>query len=811
MESNNERPNIVLINKTITDNAASCLFMMDKDGYPTFMNPAAEAITGYTLDEIRGMPLHDAIHHHHPDGRLYPMCDCPIYNAQTELVNMKDYEDIFIRKDGTFFPVICYFAPLEEDGKVIGSVLEFRDVTEQKRAEEKVYESEAQYRSIFEQAAVGIIHVASNGNFLRVNKRFCEMTGYDEQEILGHTFRDITHPDDINIQDQIRKIVLEGRESSYTIEKRYIKKDSTIFWANLKVSLVRKSSGEPHFFISVIEDITESKQAEERLQKYSSQLDGTNKMLSRKNKELSIINKIGTILPHSLGLGQTLDNVLNKILDVLKTESAGIYLIDKESGQLKLVSCKGFSKKQTEILEKERSGDRLYNSVAKTHEPILIKDVENDKYLSSSIKVKEGILSIVVTPLISQEKVIGTLFLSTKEINRFASEDIQLFTLIGSQIGIALDNCLLFDEISKSKNEWEDTFNTISDSICIIDKDFRIVKANRGTLKLIGNEEFKDLLGKYSYEIFYGTDSPISDCPIIKCIQSNKVQYSEMYSKKLNKEILITAFPRFDNNKKIKEIVQVVRDITEQKSFETQVKTSYRMASLGRLTAGVFHEILNPVNIISSHVQLLLLEAENDSNVKKDLESIKDEIERIVRIVDSLLRYSRKEKTGYEDIKINDVIERVIMIVEPELKLKSVKITRKYDNELPIVSANSSEMRQVFLNLITNARDAMPDGGMLSIKTRSVRNTNFGVKSKTETVSELKGDFIEITFEDTGEGIKEKEIEFIFDPFFTTKREGEGTGFGLSESYNIIENHGGLLRVQSEERKGTTFTIDLPA
>ena len=264
MESNNERPNIVLINKTITDNAASCLFMMDKDGYPTFMNPAAEAITGYTLDEIRGMPLHDAIHHHHPDGRLYPMCDCPIYNAQTELVNMKDYEDIFIRKDGTFFPVICYFAPLEEDGKVIGSVLEFRDVTEQKRAEEKVYESEAQYRSIFEQAAVGIIHVASNGNFLRVNKRFCEMTGYDEQEILGHTFRDITHPDDINIQDQIRKIVLEGRESSYTIEKRYIKKDSTIFWANLKVSLVRKSSGEPHFFISVIEDITESKQAEEK-------------------------------------------------------------------------------------------------------------------------------------------------------------------------------------------------------------------------------------------------------------------------------------------------------------------------------------------------------------------------------------------------------------------------------------------------------------------------------------------------------------------------------------------------------------------
>ena len=110
--------------------------MMDKQGHPTFMNPAAETVTGYTLDEIRDMPLHDAIHHHHPDGRPYPMCDCPIDNAQAELVEMKDYEDIFVRKDGSFFPVLCYIAPLDENGKVIGSVLEFRDVTERKKAEE---------------------------------------------------------------------------------------------------------------------------------------------------------------------------------------------------------------------------------------------------------------------------------------------------------------------------------------------------------------------------------------------------------------------------------------------------------------------------------------------------------------------------------------------------------------------------------------------------------------------------------------------------------------------------------------------------
>ena len=126
------------INRTITDNAASCLFMMDKRGRATFMNPAAEKLTGYVLGEIRDMPLHDAIHYRHPDGSPYPMSECPIDNAQAKLVSMSGYEDVFVRKDGSLFPVVCYIEPLEQNGEVVGSVLEFRDVTKQKRAEEQI-------------------------------------------------------------------------------------------------------------------------------------------------------------------------------------------------------------------------------------------------------------------------------------------------------------------------------------------------------------------------------------------------------------------------------------------------------------------------------------------------------------------------------------------------------------------------------------------------------------------------------------------------------------------------------------------------
>ncbi len=130
------------LNATITDNAASCLFMMDERGHPTFMNPAAVEVTGYTLEEIRNAPLHEAVHHRHPDGRPYPMSDCPIDNGREQLVPLKDYRDVFVRKDGTFFPVSCYVAPLEREGKTIGAVLEFRDITDELHAQEALREAD---------------------------------------------------------------------------------------------------------------------------------------------------------------------------------------------------------------------------------------------------------------------------------------------------------------------------------------------------------------------------------------------------------------------------------------------------------------------------------------------------------------------------------------------------------------------------------------------------------------------------------------------------------------------------------------------
>lgn len=238
--------------------------------------------------------------------------------------------------------------------------------------------------------------------------------------------------------------------------------------------------------------------------------------------------------------------------------------------------------------------------------------------------------------------------------------------------------------------------------------------------------------------------------------------------------------------------IGIIRDISERKRIEHELRVSHKMMSVGRLSASVFHEILNPVNIISAHTQLLLMEAEKGSKAEEDLSSIQGEIGRIVEITESLLKFSRDEGGDVEQVEINALLENVLSLLRTEFNSKNIKSVLKLEKELPAVTAHGGELRQVFLDIITNAIEAMPDGGTLTIKTL------------------LKREFIEISFKDEGCGIAESDIGNVFEPFFSTKKEIKGVGLGLSSSYAIIHGYGGRMTVESEERKGTTFIIDLP-
>ena len=234
---------------------------------------------------------------------------------------------------------------------------------------------------------------------------------------------------------------------------------------------------------------------------------------------------------------------------------------------------------------------------------------------------------------------------------------------------------------------------------------------------------------------------------------------------------------------------------------QSEIAQAEKLASMGRLTAGACHEILNPLNIISSHVQFMLMDDDLKPNISNYLNVMHLQSNRIAAIVQGLLQFSRSGMQNMIKIKTNDVIESALAQARHELKLDKIQIVKKLDNNLPVITGDMANLSKVFIILVSNARDAMPKGGLLTISTEIC---------KKKEILPGKSDFIETIFQDTGCGISRENIRKIFDPFFTTKEPGAGTGLGLALSYGIIRDHGGIINVKSEVDKGTEFAVYLP-
>lgn len=241
--------------------------------------------------------------------------------------------------------------------------------------------------------------------------------------------------------------------------------------------------------------------------------------------------------------------------------------------------------------------------------------------------------------------------------------------------------------------------------------------------------------------------------------------------------------------------VVILEDITEKKKMEEQLLQASKLASIGKLTAGISHEIGNPLASISSLAQeLTALELESQDDVKfvgKSLRVINSHIERIAKIVRSLSDFARVSSGDKVVSNIPEILERTINLVKYDKRFNLIKLSKEITG-VPLLKINPDQIEQLFLNLMLNALDAMPGGGRLDI-----------VVKKT-------GDFLEIDFSDTGTGIDESMIDKIFDPFFTTKPQSKGTGLGLSICYGIVKEHNGTITAKSRKGEGTTFIVKLP-
>ncbi len=264
-------------NELILEYAGEGIFGLDMQGNVTFVNAVAAHMLGYGRKELLGSHSHRTWHYKKADGSPYPSDECPIYAAYNE-GSIHSGEETFWRKDGTGFPVDFTSRPLYEGGNIAGAVVMYRDVTGRKRAEEELREREERFRALYEQAAVGIELMDFTGTYIRGNGMLSQMLGYSEVELQGLTFAQLTHPDDLSREMTALDQLLAGRIPSYSLEKRYLHKNGRDIWVRVTSSIARTSRP---YRISIIEDITDRKRAEDELQKLLADLERSNKDLEQ--------------------------------------------------------------------------------------------------------------------------------------------------------------------------------------------------------------------------------------------------------------------------------------------------------------------------------------------------------------------------------------------------------------------------------------------------------------------------------------------------------------------------------------------------
>jgi two-component system NtrC family sensor kinase len=447
--------------------------------------------------------------------------------------------------------------------------------------------------------------------------------------------------------------------------------------------------------------------------------------------------------------------------------------------------------------------------VVRNNKPWISSDLEKTPFGLDRKLLREGIRSTISIPL-SHDRMLGVFNFDSTTPDLYSERDLTLLLPVAKHIAIALENAILFEEISHEKKEWERTFDAITDMVWIEDGKRRIVRANRTLLQKTGFSA-ADITGRDCDEVLDRLGIASTPCLCEKTREGRRPSSRE-FKNAAGSNFQFWAYPLIDEEGKLYAIVHYLKDVTGQKRMEQQLIRSERLASLGTLVAGIAHEINNPLGIIAGYAEALLdragdpgLQAVGEfEDFPEYLRTIHHEIFRCKSILQSLLEFARPSGGTFREIDINELIKEVLLLLQHRTARLQHRLDLRLTRDLPKISADAGSLRQVLMNLLLNAIYFTPEGGSITITTEADdAHSRPGLAGRSSR--------IRLTVRDTGAGIAPEVAGKIFDPFFTTKPVGEGTGLGLTISHRIVEEHGGSIDVESAPGKGTAFVITLPA
>src|SRR5215472_2623009 len=506
--------------------------------------------------------------------------------------------------------------------------------------------------------------------------------------------------------------------------------------------------------------------------------------------------EFGRTLTNEVRLDPMLTSVMDRISQTLLVDRLAIFVEDDEQpGKMKLARSMGVrASGPLDLSFLDTSRPEMGRSALFFESPRLVQNVS--KSVSETLERLD--LNYYV-PCRIREHCVAVLGLGkTVDGDFLSSDDVELVQTIAGYVAVALDNAHLYSsleqkalEIARLKDFSENIVESLNVGVLAVDLGGIVESWNTRMEQLFGvtrQEAVGHRLRALLPEALAAEIAARKDDEQITGIYKHRLLHQEKW---LTLNVSITPLVS-KSGERIGRLL-LFDDVTQRDRMEEQMTQTEKLTSLGLLAAGVAHEVNTPLAVISNYIQMLAKQMPEGDPRQSIIEKIVKQTFRASEIVNNLLNFSRTGAGEAANVDVNKVVEDTLALVLHPLKTSQIQVVKNLSEGLPAVRGSANKLQQVFLNLFLNARDAMPSGGMLEVRTAAHNGS------------------VEIEVADTGAGISREHIHRIFDPFFTTKASGRGTGLGLSVSYGIIKEHAGKIDVRSTPGKGTSFHVEFPA